>query len=48
MWLGKGSEFQNRSMKSYLQDTDIEMYSTHNEGKHAFAERLSRTLQNKK
>ena len=29
----KGSEFYNRSMKSWLEKNDIEMYSTHNEGK---------------
>ena len=34
----KGSEFYNRSMKSWLQDNDIETYSTHNEGKSAVAE----------
>ena len=34
-------------MKSWLQDDDIEMYSTHNEGKSAFAKRLIRTLRNK-
>ena len=26
----KGSEFYNRSMKSWLQNNNIEMYSTHN------------------
>ena len=26
----KGSEFYNRSMKSWLPDIDIEKYSTHN------------------
>ena len=31
-------------MKSWLQDIDIEMYSIHNEGKSAFAERFIRTL----
>ena len=31
MLVDKGSEFYNRSMKSWLQDNDIEMYSTHNE-----------------
>ena len=34
-------------MKSWLQDDDIEMYSTHNEGKSAVAKRLIRTLRNK-
>ena len=30
MWVDKGSEFYNRSMKSFLQNGDIDMYSTHN------------------
>ena len=30
IWVSKGSEFYNGSMKSWLQDNDIEMYSTHN------------------
>ena len=34
----KGSEFYNSSMKSWLQDNDIEMYSIHNEGKSIVAE----------
>ena len=47
IWLEKGSEFYNRSMKSWLQDNDTEMYSTHNEGKSVAGERFIRTLQNK-
>ena len=43
----KGTEFYNRSMKSFLQSNDIEMYSTHNEGKSVIAERFIRTLKNK-
>ena len=31
IWVNKGSEFYNRLMKSWLQDTDIEMYLTLNE-----------------
>ena len=31
------SEFSNRSVKSWLQDYDVEMYSTHNEGTSAVA-----------
>ena len=42
----KGSEFYNRSKKSFLQNNDIEMYSTHNEGKSVIAERFIRTLKN--
>ena len=34
-------------MKSWLQDNDIVMYSTHNEGKSVVAERFIRTLRNK-
>ena len=29
IWVNKGGEFYNRSMKSWLQDNNIEMYSTH-------------------
>ena len=46
-WAVKGSEFYNRSIKSFLQNNDIEMYSTHNEEKSAIAERLIRNLKNK-
>ena len=44
---GKGSEFYNRSIKSWLQGSDMEMYSTHNEIKSVFAETFFRTLKNK-
>ena len=48
MWVDKGSEFCNRSMKSWLEKkNDIEMYSTYNEGKSVVAERFIRTLKNK-
>ena len=30
-------------MKPWLQDNDMEMYSTHNEGKSVVAERFTRT-----
>ena len=43
----KGSEFYNTSFKKWLQDNDIVMYSTHNEGKSVVAERFIRTLKNK-
>ena len=39
----KGSEFYNRSMKSVLQNNDIEIYSMLNEGKSVIAERFIRT-----
>ena len=44
IWVDTGSEFYNRSMKSWLQHNDSVMYSTHNEGKSAVAERFMRTL----
>ena len=31
-WVDKGGEFCNNSFKKWLQDNDIAMYSTHNEG----------------
>ena len=47
IWVDKGDEFYNRSMKSWLEKNDIEMYSTHNEGKSVAAERFIRTIKNK-
>ena len=41
------SNFHNRSMKSWLENNDIEMYSTHNEGTSVVAERFIRILKNK-
>ena len=47
IWVDKGGEFYNRSMKSWLERNDIGMYSTHNEGKSVVAERFIGTLKNK-
>ena len=47
IWVDEGGEFCNRSMKSWLEKNDIEMYSTHNEGKSVVAERFIRTKKNK-
>ena len=47
IWVDRGSKFYNRSMKSWLQDNDIGMYSTHNEVKAVVAEKFIRTLRNK-
>ena len=33
IWVDKGSEFYDRTMKSWLEKNDIEMYSTHNKKK---------------
>ena len=40
-------EFYNRSMKLFLQNNDIKMYSEHNERKSAVSEKFTRTLKNK-
>ena len=47
IWVDKGSEFYNSSFKKWLKDNDIEMYSTHNEGKSVVVERFIRTLKTK-
>ena len=47
IWVDKGGESYNRSMKSCLEKNDIQMYSTHNEGKSVVAERFIRTIKNK-
>ena len=46
-WVGKGSKFYNWSIKSWLQNNKIEMYSIHNIGKSVFAEKFIRALKNK-
>ena len=43
IWVGKGREFYTRSVKPWLEENDIEMYSMHNEGK---SERLISVLNN--
>ena len=47
IWVDKGSEFYNISMKSWLQKIILEKYSIHNERKSAVAERFIRTSKNK-
>ena len=47
IWVDRGSEFYNVSFKKWLQDNDIVMYSTNNEGKSVVAERFIRTLKSK-
>ena len=47
IWVDKGSELYNNSFKKWLKDNDIEMYSTHNEGKSVVAKRFIRTLKTK-
>ena len=47
IWVDKGGGFYNNYFKKWLKDNDIEMYSTHNEGKSVVAERFIRTLKTK-
>ena len=45
--MGKGIEFYNRSMKSWLGKNDIEIYSIHNQAISVVAERFIRIFKNK-
>ena len=47
IWMNKAIEFYNRSMKSWLEENDIEIYPTHNQVKYAVAERSIRILKSK-
>ena len=47
IWVDKGREFYNNSLRKWLKNNDIEMYSIHNEGKSVVAERFIRTLKTK-
>ena len=47
IWVDTDTEFYNRSMKSFLQNNSIEMYSEHNGGKSVIAETFIKTLKNK-
>ena len=47
IWVHKGSKFYNNFLRKCLQDNNIEMYLTHNEGKSVVAERFIRTLKDK-
>ena len=47
IWVDKGSEFYNSSVKKWLKDNDTGMYLIHNEGKSVVAERFIRTLKTK-
>ena len=47
IWVDKGGEFYNRSIKSWSEQNDIEMCSTHNEGNSVAAERFIRTIKKK-
>ena len=47
IWVDHDSEFYNTALKKFLRENNIDMYSTHNEGKSVVAERFIKTLKNK-
>ena len=46
-WVDQGKEFYNSLMQKWLDDNDIVMHLTHNEGKSVVADRFKRTLKAK-
>ena len=47
IWADKRSKFYNSSFKKWFKGNDIEIYSTHNEGKSVVGERFIRSLKAK-
>ena len=47
IWVDTGSEFYERTVKSWLEKNATEMYSTHNKEKHVVGERFIRTWKKK-
>ena len=47
LWVDQGREFYNKLIQEWLKNNDVLMYSTHNEGKSAIAERFIKTLKTK-
>jgi len=44
LWTDQGSEFINKTFKTFLTDHNIELYHVHNEEKACVIERFNRTL----
>ena len=47
LWVDQGREFYNKRMQEWLDNNDILMYCTYNEGKSVIAERFIKTLKSK-
>ena len=47
LWVDQGREFYKKLMQEWLDNNDILLYSTHNEGKSVIAERFIKTLKSK-
>ena len=44
LWVDNGTEFYNKTFKSFCDENDIKIYSTYNEGKAVVIERFNRTF----
>ena len=47
MWVDQGKRFYNKIMQEWLDNNDILIYSTHNDGKSVIAERFIKMLKAK-
>ena len=47
LWVDQGRKFYNKLMQEWLDNNNILMYSTHNEGKSVISERFMKTLKDK-
>ena len=47
IWVDQGSKVYNKFFKKLLKGNNIEMYSTHNEGKSVVAQKFKKTLKSK-
>ena len=47
LWVDQGREFYNKLLQEWLDNNDILMYSTHNEGKSVTAKRFIKILKDK-
>ena len=47
IWVDEGSELYNRSVKSFLQNKNIEIYLMQNEGKSVIPKKFIKTFKNK-
>ena len=47
LWVDQGREFYNKLMQEWLDNNNMLMYTTHNEGKSVITERFVKTLKSK-
>ena len=46
LWVDQGREFYNKLMQEWLDNNNILMYSTHNDGKSVIVERFLKSIKN--